>query len=61
MAEARHRDQMVIRRRRELDIAHLERRQELDMTHLAMHNILPKKNNNAIIQPIQKLQHGQEV
>lgn len=43
MAEARHREQTVIRRRRELDIAHLERRQELDMTDLAMYNILQKK------------------
>lgn len=43
MAEARHRDQTVIGRRRELDIAHLERRQELDMTDLAMYNILQKK------------------
>lgn len=43
MAEAWHRDQTVIQRRRELNIAHLERRQELDMTHLAMYNILQKK------------------
>lgn len=43
MAEARHRDQTVIGRQKELDIAHLERRQELDMADLAMYNILPKK------------------
>lgn len=45
MAEARHRDQTVIGRQKELDIAHLERRQELDTTHLAMYKILQKKKN----------------